>query len=144
MRDRILLDVVKNKELIECDKETTVFEAVKIMDNKCVGSLIVTDAKGVFGIFTERDLMVRVIAKGLNYFDTKLSEVSTKNIITLEYTKPFCHAIYLMRINGIRHIPVTKSKKVIGVVSARDALGDEIILVEKELIHENELFEMLA
>jgi CBS domain-containing protein len=78
------------------------------------------------GIFTERDALFRVLAEGRDAATTTLGEVMTRDPRTISPDRPFGHALHIMYEGGFRHVPVVRDERVVGVVSARDALGPEM------------------
>jgi signal-transduction protein with cAMP-binding, CBS, and nucleotidyltransferase domain len=92
------------------------------------GSVLIVDNSGQMqGIVTERDLMTRVLAKARNPEQTKVSEVMTRNPITVEPEMAVSDAVLIMIERGFRHLPiVAPGNKILGVFSVRDALPREI------------------
>ena len=144
MPHRKLKAVVSHRPLVIADPGTSVLAAVKAMREKGVGSVLVTEAGHLVGIFTERDLMNRVIADELVPSDTLLSQVMTEKVIGLEADKPLSHALHLMHQHGFRHVPVLEQGVPVGIVSARDALGIEWQDFERELKLADDIAEILA
>ena len=144
MPHRKLKAVVSHRPLVIADPGTNVLSAVKAMREKGVGSVLVTEAGHLVGIFTERDLMNRVIADELVPSDTLLSQVMTEKVIGLEADKPLSHALHLMHQHGFRHVPVLEQGVPVGIVSARDALGIEWQDFERELKLADDIAEILA
>lgn len=144
MPHRKLKTVVSQRPLVVATLDTSVLTAVKAMRDKGVGSVLVTDASGLVGIFTERDLLNRVIAEELVPSDTLLSQVMTAKVIGLEADKPLSHALHLMHQHGFRHVPVLEHGEPVGIVSARDALGIEWQDFERELKLADDIAEILA
>ncbi|MFZ9649623.1 MAG: CBS domain-containing protein [Fluviibacter sp.] len=144
MPHRKLKTVVSHRPLVIADPGTSVLAAVKAMREKGVGSVLVTEAGHLVGIFTERDLMNRVIADELVPSNTLLSQVMTEKVIGLEADKPLSHALHLMHQHGFRHVPVLEQGVPVGIVSARDALGIEWQDFERELKLADDIAEILA
>lgn len=144
MSSRTLYTIVKDRCPVTGDVDITVDEAVKKMCEHKVSSLLIMQKNKLIGIFTERDLLRKVVAEKLDSGKTKISKVMTENVFTIESSRTLCHALYLMKTHGFRHIPVMHDGKVLGVVSARDALGCEIIQVEKDLEFEKGLYEVIG
>ncbi|MFZ9616538.1 MAG: CBS domain-containing protein [Fluviibacter sp.] len=144
MPHRKLKTVVSHRPLVIADPGTSVLAAVKAMREKGVGSVLVTEAGRLVGIFTERDLMNRVIADELVPSNTLLSQVMTEKVIGLEADKPLSHALHLMHQHGFRHVPVLEQGVPVGIVSARDALGIEWQDFERELKLADDIAEILA
>jgi len=124
--------------------ETSVLDAARAMRDKGVGSVLIEAHQTLVGIFTERDLMNRVVAAGLPAADTNLAQVMTAEVIGLEGDKPLSHALHLMHQHGFRHVPVLEQGRPVGIVSARDALGIEWQQFERELKLADDIAEILA
>ena len=123
MKIQDLLDkVLINQRLVLIDNSSSSYQAaVMMMKNRC-GALLVCDSKtqdgSLVGIVTERDLAFRVIPKGLDP-KTPVEKIMTKNVDTISPNKTTIDAIQVMK-KGFRHLPVTKDKKIIGILSMRD------------------------
>jgi CBS domain-containing protein len=97
------------------------------------GSVLVIDDNGsLVGIFTGRDAVCRVLALGKNASMTTLSEVMTRNPITMSANKAAIDALRLMWDGGFRHVPIVHEGKILGVVSRGDFKGDEHSRLEEE------------
>ena len=96
--------------------------ARKLSENK-VGALMVMKNDTLCGIFTERDLMSRVVAEGLNPEKVKISEAMTSSIATVPLETPIREAANIMSQNRIRHLPVLEEGKLYGVISVGDILA---------------------
>ncbi len=117
---------------------TTVREASQLMAKKQVGAVLVVDAGHLIGIFSERDAVFRVIAKGLDPSKTPLVDVMTREPKTVGPNNTFGYAMTIMHENGFRHMPVIDEGKPIGIVSARSALDpdlEEFICEERRRKH---------
>jgi CBS domain-containing protein len=114
----------------------TVREAAICMSERQVGAVLVTRDGALEGIFTERDLLHRVVAPGRDPNGTRLVEVMTKNPDTIEADDYAIEALSRMSERGYRHLPVLDNGRLVGIVSRRDFLGEEILLVEEEFGHE--------
>jgi CBS domain-containing protein len=119
-------DVMERKNLLTARRETTVSKAAKLMAKRNVGAVMVMDKRRLVGIFTERDAVFRVIARGLDSQTTRLADVMTIDPITVAPTKSFGYALLVMHENGFRHLPVIENGELIGVVSARSALDPDL------------------
>jgi CBS domain-containing protein len=118
--------VMERKKLLTASPETTVSKAAKLMASKNVGAVMVVENERLVGIFTERDAVFRVMAKGLDAQATKLAEVMTNEPQTVDPDKSFGYALLMMHENGFRHVPVIENGKPIGIVSARNALDPDM------------------
>ena len=86
----------------------------------------VKKAADLIGIFTERDALFRVMAKGLDPKTTRLDQVMSKAPTTIHPDKSFGYALLVMHNNGFRHLPVVEGRKLVGIVSARNALDPDL------------------
>jgi CBS domain-containing protein len=126
MYEQSLKYLMDDKKLLVAAPETTVFDAAQLMADKNVGAVLVVTDKLLRGIFTERDAVVRVIAKGLDAKTTPLSAVMTPDPRALDPEESFGYALTLMHENGFRHVPVVQDGVPVGIVSARNALDPDL------------------
>ncbi|MBI3371997.1 MAG: CBS domain-containing protein [Betaproteobacteria bacterium] len=118
--------VMRKKSVLTATPETTVSTAAKLMAKKNVGAVMVVDNEKLIGIFTERDAVFRVMARGRDAQATRLAEVMTTEPRTVDPDKSFGYALLIMQENGFRHVPVIENGKPVGIVSARNALDPEM------------------
>ena len=118
--------VMEQKKLVTAAPDTTVAEAAKLMAKRNVGAVMVVEDERLIGIFTERDAVFRVIAKGRDTKNTTLADVMTHAPRTVDPDKTFGYALLMMHENGFRHLPVIENGKPIGIVSARNALDPDL------------------
>ncbi len=101
---------------------TPVVIAAKKMAESGVGSLLVTNSqKGIYGIITERDLVVKVLA--LNKVNTTVKEICTKTLITIPVTDDISTAAKLMGEKNVKRLVVTSQGKIVGLVSQKDLIS---------------------
>jgi CBS domain-containing protein len=117
---------MERRKLLLASPDTTVGKAARRMAEKQTGAILVVADDQVIGIFTERDALFRVIAKGLDPNATQLGDVMTAAPKTIAPDKSFGHAMLVMHENGFRHLPVIDNGKPIGIISARDALDPDL------------------
>ena len=118
--------IIMQKEVLLATPETLVAEAARRMAERNVGAVIVAQDGRILGIFTERDLLRRVVAAGLDCRGTRLDAVMTPSPKTIVPATPFGQALVIMQENGFRHLPVVEDGKPVGMVSARNAMGPEL------------------
>ncbi len=118
--------IMDPKRLILVQGTMTVREAAKRMKTERYGAVLITDGDALVGIFTERDAVFRVVAADRDPDATRLAEVMTKDPKTIAAEKTFGHAMLLMHENGFRHVPVVENGKLVGMVSARNALDPDL------------------
>jgi len=115
---------------ISIDNEASIHEASKIMLDNHVGALLVTSKGKRGGIISERDIVRKAIAKGINPIDKSVKEFATTDLITIVPEADIYEAIIKMRDNNIRHLPVVEGDKYIGFISVKDILKIEPQLFE--------------
>ena len=105
------------------DPEASIADAVALMRRERHGCVIIEENRRVAGIFTERDLLSRVLVPGLDPGKTRLAEVMTPDVMTIEPGDPVAFAIHRTVAQGFRHLPVVEAGKLLGFVSVRNLLG---------------------
>ena len=126
MFDQPVRAVMRKQKLLKAPPETTVVKAARLMAAKNVGALVVVAGARIVGIFTERDLVFRVVAKGRDVAATTLADVMTPSPQTIAPDKPFGSALLVMHESGFRHLPVVENGKLVGIVSARSAMDPDL------------------
>jgi CBS domain-containing protein len=132
MRRRIIPDVVHDQDVLFLAAEATVAEACRAMKRRHVGCVLVMEQDRLCGIFTERDVVNRVVAADLDPAKTPLATVMTRDPDTIEASSSPIEALRMMQDRGYRHLPVIAGETVVGIVSRRDFLGDEKSRLEEE------------
>jgi CBS domain-containing protein len=97
--------------------ETTVFEAIAMMDEKNVGALLVMQDDDLVGMISERDYTRKVALKGKSSKQVQVQEIMTRSIVTVSPSHTVEECLRLMNDNRVRHLPVTEEGKVVGIVS---------------------------
>jgi CBS domain-containing protein len=141
MNRKIVPDVISGAQDIETAKAgMTVREVSMTMAKRRIGAVIVVDDAGkLAGIFTERDVLTKVVAGRRDPDTTRLSEVMTRNPDTIGPEESASEALDMMRRHGYRHLPVVDGGRLIGVVSVRD-LYATILGELKEGLQERDAF----
>src|SRR5262249_33306468 len=111
----------------------TVLEASKKMAQFLIGSILIVEGEKLVGIFTERDLLNRVVAKDLDPKKTLISEVMSKNVTTVSIRETTESCFQKMESTKCRHIPIMEGQKLVGVVTMRNILE----WLTKEMEEEN-------
>jgi CBS domain-containing protein len=99
---------------------TTVLEAVQIMNRSHTGCVCVVDRKRLVGVFTERDILRKVIEAGLDVKKTLVNELMTVSPETLTLNDKIVFALNKMTVGGFRHVPIVEGGVLRGIVSIRD------------------------
>ena len=115
-------ELLQSKELFTVPVGTTVKDAVFYMSEKGVGLVPVMEDGKLIGVFSERDLVKRVISKNKRIEETKVDEVMTKDLIVASADEANESILAKMKEAKIRHILIIESDKLIGVLSMRDLL----------------------
>jgi CBS domain-containing protein len=117
---------MERRKFVTVPPTTSVREASEMMAGKQIGAVLVVEDARLLGIFSERDAVFRVIARGLDPATTPLAQVMTPEPKTVKPGNTFGYAMTLMHENGFRHLPVVDDGKPIGIVSARSALDPDL------------------
>jgi CBS domain-containing protein len=110
---------IMTKEVVTIEANKTVFEAAELMSNRGIGCLIVVIKAFPVGIITERDIVRRIVAKHSS-LDSKVTEVMSKTLITVDPDTSLREAARVMSSNKIRRLPVLKDNKLVGIIVASD------------------------
>ena len=108
------------KDVKTCTEDETVDSVAKIMSTHNIGSVVVVKDNVPIGIFTERDLVRRVVARGKNPTQITVGEVMTKELITVGVDKRLREVYHVFVINHIRHLPVVEKGYLVGIISLKD------------------------
>ena len=123
----------KGSNIVNVTPETTVLEALKIMEEKNIGSIVVMVEDNYLGIVTERDYSRKVILKGKHSDDTKVAEIMSDDLPSVKPDDSIEHCMGLMTQRNIRYVPVFENNKLAGIISMSDVVK-ETILMQKETI----------
>ncbi len=141
MHHRKLREIVAGQSLLNVNSKTLVVDVAKRMRDRNVAAVLVIDDGEMVGIFTERDMLRRVVAHGRDSTKTKIADVMTKNVATLDGSRLGFEAVALMIERNIRHIAVTGlPDSGYGIVSMRDFAHSELSSFERELQFEQEVW----
>lgn len=115
----------KGTQVAHISENSTVLDAARQMNNRRIGALVVTRGESVVGIFTERDVLNRVVAEQLDPASTVVGEVMTQPVAVCGpmATRADCRAV--MKDNRIRHLPVVENDQLVGIVSIGDLIEDD-------------------
>jgi CBS domain-containing protein len=133
MPKRPVREIIERDQLVAATPDTTVKDAVARMGEHRCGSIVVIESDAVAGIFTERDLMVRVVGKGLDPNATPLAQVMTKKPDTIDADAPVADAIRAMDEFSYRYLPVLDGGRCIGVISTRHLPFSDVLDMKDEL-----------
>jgi CBS domain-containing protein len=133
-------DIIAGRTLVSATPDMTVRAASRLMVDNHIGALLVMQGSRIAGIFTERDALNKVLAGGLDPDTTTLGAVMVADPQKIAGDRPLAHALHMMVEGGFRHVPVVDGQgNPVGMVSARDALGEEIADLERSLRLKDEI-----
>ncbi|MDA0666744.1 MAG: CBS domain-containing protein [Planctomycetota bacterium] len=119
--------VGKQKRVVSISPHATVRDAAKSMAEANVGAAAIMDGQKLVGLFTERDVLKRVLLRNLDVDDVRVEDVMTRELICAEIGQTTSDARFLMQRHHIRHLPVLDAKgQLVGVLSIRDLIHDEV------------------
>lgn len=143
MSNRPIRECIKREQPLRGHAQETVYEAAVRMAEACCSSILICDGDRLCGIFTERDLLVRVVAAGLAPTATRIGKVMTVDPDTIDATAPIIEAIRRMDEFCYRHLPVVERGRVLGVVSWRDLPYEDRAVMQSELDQRHALAERM-
>jgi CBS domain-containing protein len=118
--------LVENQDVVVVDIGTSVAQAARIMSERQVGAVPVIDGERVAGIFTERDVLSRVVAAGIDPVATPVSRVMSTSLVVADINDHHEACLRRMQQSRVRHLLVLREGRLAGVLSMRDLLALEI------------------
>lgn len=143
MQTRHLRDIIGSGKMITVEGDATVVAATRLMTRNHVGALMVMNGQRLEGILSERDVVNRIVAEGLDPKSTSVYEVMTRPVVTASPGDKAVDALRTMQENGFRHLPVCDNGRPVGMVSLRDFLGAEMAEAQDEVAFEHTIEEEL-
>jgi CBS domain-containing protein len=117
-----IAELIENQVLTVLEPGLTVRNAAQRMAERNIGAVAVVEDGKLAGVFSERDIMARVVAKGLDPDDTPVGVVMSKELVVADPSDDVDDAIQKMHSIRARHLPVVENGKLVGMVSIRDLL----------------------
>jgi CBS domain-containing protein len=132
-----IIELLKNRdtEVFQVSPDVMVFDGLKLLASYGVGAILVMEGGKLSGIFSERDYTRKVALEGKNSRETKISEIMTRNVISVSPSTGTHQCMAIMSTNKIRHLPVVDHGKVLGMISIRDIMDDIIADHEQTISH---------
>ena len=121
-----LLEMRQSEEVVWIEPLACVYDALKMMNERNVGALLVQIDDYLVGIISERDYVRKVILDTHESKKLKVSEIMTRDLVTVSREDTVVHCVALMRKHHVRHLPVVEAGQAIGMVSLRDLFLDVI------------------
>ena len=131
MYRQIVPEIIDKQKLITISPSATVRDACRLMAQHSIGAVLVLEDEKLIGIFTERDLLMRVTAQHLDPDTTHISGVMTADPDTVDINASTSGILNQMKEHGYRHLPITENGELIGIISVRDLYA----AVKSELEH---------
>ena len=128
-----IYDLVRNQETYRADVDQTVLELAQAMVDRNIGAVPVLRRGELVGVFSERDLMKRVVVAGRDPAQTRVGEVMTDDPLTVSPQESLETCMLLMRRHGFRHLPICDGKVLKGMVSLRDLMLHDLDEKEHEV-----------
>jgi CBS domain-containing protein len=125
----------KGSDVVSVSPSTTVLEALQIMADKNIGSIVVVENGKYIGIVTERDYSRKVVLKEKNSPSTLVTEIMTTDLPSVKLTDSIEHCMELMSDKKVRYMPVFENDQLAGIISMSDVVK-ETILAQKETINQ--------
>ena len=130
-------DIIARKGVsaIAVSPDTPVVDALQIMAEKNIGSVLIMDGGEYVGIMTERDYSRKVILKGKNSHDTKVAEIMSTDLPPVSPGDSVEHCMQLMTEKNIRYLPVFENEMLAGVISMSDVVKQTILIQQETINH---------
>jgi predicted transcriptional regulator len=127
LRKSTMIENICTQDVVTISQDRYMVEAVDLMLKKSVGCIVVVDSEDLMpmpvGILTDRDILMRVIAKGLSLEKMKISEVMTKTVVVVSSQTSINKALGMMRLNQVRRLPLINAQgELVGIVTLDDVL----------------------
>ncbi len=121
-----IYDLVRGHEIYRGDVNQTVMDAASRMVEHNIGAIPVLREGRLAGMFSERDLMKRVVVEGRDPHTTRVGDVMSSNPLVVTPNEDLDACLLLMREHGFRHLPICDGDRLVGVVSLRDILMHDL------------------
>lgn len=128
-------DLLHERELFHVEEDSTVASVSRRMAQLHVGAILVMSGDNLRGVFSERDLMQKVVVEGLDPETTPVRAVMSTQLATIDELASVEAAMEAMKAHSCRHLPVTRGSRVVGFLSMRDVMNHELATKTEELHH---------
>lgn len=117
----------KGHQVVAVCATDTVLDAARLMNDKRIGAVVVTEpGQGVVGIFTERDVLRRVVAERRSPEETRVGDVMSRPVTCCRLTTPLLECQAVMTAKRLRHLPVVEKDELVGMISIGDVIANEV------------------
>lgn len=111
------------EDVVTIDSGATIKEAVELMKGNNIGNLVITEDEWPVGIITEWDVMVKVMAGDLQPAETKVEDIMTRELITVDVNTDLDNIVNAMQKHNFRRLPVLDNGKLVGIITIKDILA---------------------
>jgi CBS domain-containing protein len=125
--------LIRGRETFSVEADELVMDVVGMMVEHNIGAVAVMRSGELAGLFSERDLMRRVVHDGRDARTTRVADVMTRDLVTVAPDRGLEDCLELMRERGFRHLPVCQGKQLRGVISLRDLLAHAVVEKDGEV-----------
>ena len=140
MQRRIVPDIVSDQDLSFLKPDDSVSSAIDLMTDRKIGAVLIAEEGRLAGIFTERDVLHRLVKAKKDLVNTPLGDVMTADPLCVQPDAPALAALQIMSEKGFRHLPVvTAEGKIVGIVSIRDLYGAVLLELEEDVRQRDQL-----
>jgi CBS domain-containing protein len=118
--------IVAGRDTVTVDSKTSVLDAARVMSARHIGAVPVVDGERLVGIFTERDVMARIVAEAREPRATLIADVMSTDLVVTEINETFEACLARMQQARVRHILVLDNGRLAGIVSLRDLMAADL------------------
>lgn len=133
VKDKTLQEVIRGNPVLKVEADATVSQAARLMKQHRRGAILIEDQGRLRGIFTERDMVFRVVAEGLAPESTAISSVMSEQLVVGDPQDTHVAALLRMASAAVRHLPVVEDSRVVGLVSRRQLMALDIELMDADI-----------
>lgn len=126
-------ELVRGNELFVATEDQSVLDVARLMGQHNIGAVPVLRDGDLVGVFSERDIMKRVVAVGRDPQKTRVGEVMSTEVYAVSPDAMLEDCMVLMKMHSIRHLPIVEGGRLVGVVSLRDILLHEVTEMDGEV-----------
>jgi CBS domain-containing protein len=131
---RSIYDLVRGRKTHDVSEKQSVLDVARLMVEHNIGAVPVVRDGDLIGIFSERDLLKRVVAEGRDPAKTLVGEVMTPEPLVVKPNETIEHCMIVMKQHSFRHLPVCDGQKMVGIVSLRDIMLHDLEAKDDEII----------
>ncbi|MDH5811881.1 MAG: CBS domain-containing protein [Candidatus Methanomethylicaceae archaeon] len=115
---------VMTKNVVKSDKESTIYDLAKLMDQYRIGCIVIAENDKPIGIVTERDIIAKCLAKELSPREVKAKDIMSSPVISIEPDVEILEAAKVMVSRMIRRLPVVENNKLVGIITTSDMIKE--------------------